>query len=89
MPINIEIFSSTGCGKCTQAKNKLFNLVDEYKTHSFEIIEVDVLEQLDYAVKLGVLSTPAIAINGELCFTGLPSAKELRKILDKFIEVNP
>jgi len=45
-----------------------------------------VLEQLDYAVQLGVLATPALAIDGKLCFTGLPSVKKLRKLLDNTLK---
>ena len=36
------------------------------------------LENLDKAVALGVLSTPSIAIEGELVFSSLPSAKKFR-----------
>jgi len=44
--------------------------------------EVSVLDELDYAVELGVLSTPAIAVNGRLVFRTLPSAKKLRAALE-------
>ena len=40
--------------------------------------EVNILEEMDYAVELGVMSTPAIAINGELTFVTLPAASKLR-----------
>ncbi|HEN47038.1 MAG TPA: thioredoxin family protein [Mizugakiibacter sp.] len=40
------------------------------------------LDELDYAVELGVLSTPAIAIDGELVFSGLPSVRKLRAALE-------
>ncbi len=39
------------------------------------------LEEIDYAIALGVLSTPAIAIDGILLCTGLPSEKKLRAAL--------
>ena len=45
--------------------------------------EVSVLDDMDYAVKLGVLSTPAIAVNGKLLFTALPSEKKLCKVLEQ------
>jgi len=45
--------------------------------------EVNILKEMDYAVELGVLSTPAIAINGELEFSGLPSQKKLRAKLEE------
>ena len=40
--------------------------------------DVNVLEELDYAVELGVLTLPAVAIDGELVFASLPSPLELR-----------
>ena len=76
MTIKIEVFSSPGCGKCGHAKTVLQKLAQELG--GIEWREVNVLEELDYAVALGVLSTPAIAIDGELIFTGLPSATKLR-----------
>lgn len=42
---------------------------------------LDILDDIDYAVALGVLSTPAIAIDGKLVFTCLPSEKKLRQEL--------
>lgn len=86
MPIKVEIFSSPGCTKCTQAKHQLLKLTTEFGSQVIDIVEVDVLENIDYAVRLGVLSTPAIAINGNLCFTGLPSAKKLRAYLQQFLD---
>ena len=39
--------------------------------------QVDVVKEIDHAVALGVLSTPAVAVDGELLFTSLPSEKKL------------
>ena len=41
------------------------------------------VEELDYAVELGILATPAIAIDGQLRFTGLPSIRVLRAEFDR------
>ena len=40
---------------------------------------------MDYAVELGVMSSPAIAIDGKLIFSSLPSAAKLRAALDKHL----
>jgi predicted thioredoxin/glutaredoxin len=37
-------------------------------------------------VRLGVLSTPAIAVDGELVFSALPSAKKLRQTLERRLQ---
>lgn len=81
--IRVEVFSSPGCSKCGQAKEVLRKLAEEIGGGLIEWREVNVLEELDYAVNLGVLSTPAIAINGDLTFTGLPSVRKLRNELDR------
>ncbi|WJW76433.1 thioredoxin family protein [Thiohalobacter sp. IOR34] len=83
MSIEIEIFSSPGCNKCGQAREVLRKLAEEVGSGRIAWREVNVLDELDYAVSLGVLSTPAIAIDGELVFTGLPSIRRLRTELDR------
>lgn len=79
--LTVEVFSSPGCGKCTHAKETLKRIADELGGAALTWREVDVLREIDYAVQLGVLSTPAIAINGRLVFTALPSANKLRRTL--------
>ena len=79
--LKVEVFSSPGCSKCGHAKAVLKKIADEMGPECIQWREVNVLDDLDYAVSLGVLSTPAIAIDGELCFTSLPSARQLRQQL--------
>ena len=80
MTINVEVFSSPGCGKCGHAKDVLRTIAQEMGDQ-IAWREVNILEELDYAVRLGVMSTPAIAVNGKLVFTALPSAAKLRQAL--------
>jgi predicted DsbA family dithiol-disulfide isomerase len=82
MAVRVEVFSSPGCGKCGQAKEVLRKIVQEMGG-DIEWREVSVLDEMDYAVRLGVLSTPAIAVNGKLVFTALPSATKLRQALEQ------
>jgi len=78
MTIKVEVFSSPGCGKCGHAKAVLHKLAGELGDDKIHWREVNILDELDHAVKLGVLSTPAIAINDILVFSSLPTAKKLR-----------
>lgn len=78
MPLKIETFSTPGCSKCAQAREALKAVVDELGKERVAWREVNVLDELDYAVKLGVLLPPAIAIDGELVFPALPSPERLR-----------
>jgi len=86
--IKVEVFSSPGCSKCGHAKTVLSKLGRELGAGQIVWREVNILEELDYAVELGVLSTPSIAIDGELVFSALPSAKKLRAELESRLAVN-
>ena len=86
MGIKVEVFSSPGCGKCGHAKDVLRKLVEEIGGNKIEWREVNILDELDHAVSLGVMTTPSIAIDGDLIFSSLPSAKNLRAELDKRLE---
>jgi len=84
-PLQIEVFTAPGCGKCGQAKARLRRVVEELKLDGLSWREVNILDELDYAVDLGVLTTPAIAMNGELVFSGLPSEKAMLKKLSELL----
>jgi len=75
--LNIEVFSSPGCSKCRHAKDVLRQLADELGGDKINWREVNILDEMDHAIELGVMSTPSIAINGDLVFASLPSAKKL------------
>ena len=87
--IKVEVFSSPGCGKCAQAKMVLKAIVEEIGHDKITWRDVNILEEMDYAVELGVMSSPAIAINGKLIFSSLPSASKLRAALDKQLAQTP
>lgn len=78
MSIKVEVFASPGCSKCGQASEVLCDLAKELGAGQIDWREVNVIEEFDYAVELSVLATPAIAIDGQLQFTGLPSIQALR-----------
>ncbi|MCH7894392.1 MAG: thioredoxin family protein [Proteobacteria bacterium] len=81
--IQVEVFSSPGCNRCGQVFDILQTITRELGAERVAWREVNVLHELEYAVELGVLSTPAIAIDGELVFRVHPSADKLRKTLEK------
>ena len=47
-----------------------------------ELREVDLAQHPEVAVKYGVMSTPAIAIDGELAWEGVPSAQALQERIE-------
>ena len=83
MAIKVELFSSPECSRCAQAKQVLQRTVEDVGADRIQWRAVNVIEEIDYAVALGVLSTPAIAIDRKLVFTSLPSEKKLRQVLEQ------
>lgn len=82
MPIVVEVFSSPGCAKCAKARDELLRLIRERGDTAIQIKEVNVLEAIDRALELGIMATPAIAIDGELVFRTLPREQKLRAELE-------
>jgi thioredoxin len=81
-PIKVEIFSSPGCSRCDQVLDILQKITQELGAEYIAWRAVNVLDELDYAVELGVLSMPALAIDGELIFKSHPSTDKLREALE-------
>lgn len=88
MSIKIEVFSSPGCSKCGHAKDVLRKLADELGGDKIQWRNVNILDEMDHAVELGVLSTPSIAIDDELVFASLPTVKKLRAELESRLNLD-
>ena len=78
--MKVEIFHAPGCPACVAAHTEL-RIAAQEAVNDLEWHELNAVDHLDYAVELGVLTLPAIVINGELVFTSLPSAARLREAL--------
>lgn len=76
--LKIELIASAGCKKCVHARDELKALALEMAGGELEWRDVNVLDELDYAVSLGVLTLPAMAVNGMLVFSSLPTPRQLR-----------
>lgn len=75
--MKIEFFHAPGCERCAAAELQAIAVA----VGGVEWCAVNVLDSLDRAVELGVLTLPALAIDGELVFTTLPSAAQLTAAL--------
>jgi len=62
--MKIELFFTPGCAKCAGATTALKAAAETMP--GIEWREVNVLDDLDRAVDLGVLTLPALAVDGEL-----------------------
>lgn len=84
-PLTIELISTFTCSRCVKAKKNMQQLIKGLNNKNINYREINVLEQIDYVVQLGVLKTPAIVINGELIFRSLPSKNQFYKTLEKYL----
>jgi len=84
--IKVELFSTPGCGKCAEPAEALKAMVESLGEDRVQWCEINILDAIEYAVELGILSPPAIAIDGELVFPALPSADKLRAAILERLE---
>ena len=84
--MHVEVFSTPGCAHCARITEVLEALSEEIGTARIEWRVVNVVDELDYAVRLGVLATPSIVIDGEVVFAGVPSISQLRDRLNEHIK---
>lgn len=75
--MKIDVFYADGCGSCSAARQELKQAVLQAFPASAAWSELDIVKNIDYAVELGVLTVPAVAIDGALAFAKLPSAQQL------------
>ena len=80
--MKIELFYSPGCQECAAAQASL-KAAAQQAVADLEWRELSVLDELDYAVELGVLTLPSIAVDGELVFSSLPTPKQLYEALKR------
>ncbi|HIH70254.1 thioredoxin family protein [Methermicoccus shengliensis] len=77
--MKIEILG-TGCPKC-QALTKYVERAVEELGLKAEVVKVDSIEDI---LEYGVMSTPALAIEGKVLFAGkLPSYEEVYRLIDE------
>ena len=79
MALTVEFFFAGGCSKCAEARDALREAAQAAARVEWK--EIDIGQNPNRAVDLGVMSTPAVAINGKLVFKTMPSAPELRSAI--------
>jgi len=80
--VYVEDFVSPGCVGCPQVKEMLKSLSEEL-SGEITIEEVDITIDTTRAAQYGIMSVPAIAINGGLKFMGVPKREEFKKALQE------
>lgn len=80
--MKVEVLQASGCAQCLRELGALRAAAGQADS-TVDWIELDIVEALDYAVELGVLKAPAVAIDGELVFTSLPTPDALAAAMRK------
>ena len=83
--VYVEDFMSPGCVGCPTVKEML-KILSEELNGEITVEEVDITVDTIRAAQYGIMSVPAIAINGELKFMGVPKKEELKKALMEELE---
>ncbi len=78
--MKVEMFYSPGCAACEDRQAELRASAQD-TVSDLEWRNVNVLENMDTAVELGVITLPSIVIDGEVAFTSLPTKAQLCKAL--------
>ncbi len=83
--VYVEEFMSPGCVGCPAVREMLEELSGEF-SDKLTVEEVDITVDTTRATQYGIMSVPAIAINGILKFVGIPSKEELKKAILEELE---
>ena len=77
-PVSVIEVLGPGCPRCHETQRVVQHVVDEAKLDC----RVQKSTSIDRMVELGVLSTPAIALDGRVVLSGrIPKTEEVRKLL--------
>lgn len=77
--VKVDFFFAGGCDRCAEARDALRETAQSSGEVRWQ--EIDIAKEPNRAVDAGIVSTPAVAIDGQLAFRRMPSAIELRKAI--------
>jgi glutaredoxin len=72
----VQVLSTPGCAGCARTKHMIADVVAGYPELDWE--EIDLTEQPEMAARYGIMSVPAIIIDGALEFSTVPKPDALR-----------
>jgi len=76
--MKVEVYGSSGCKKCSKLKDDIQEIVNKMDKE----IKVVKIEDPVKLAERGIMSTPAVAVDGEVKVKGrVPSSKEIREFL--------
>jgi len=83
MGVMVEVLESNFCPKCAVVKDRVEKVAREM---GVEVRLIDPIEEADRIVDLGILTSPAVIVNGKVKFAGVvPSEEKIRKAIEEEI----
>lgn len=77
--MKIEVFGSENCKKCSSLKQRIDKVINE----STKEAEVNKVTDIERMAKLGIMSTPTVAVDGEVKSTGeMLDEKGIKELID-------
>jgi glutaredoxin len=76
----VQILSTPGCAGCARTKALIARALESFSDLDWE--EIDLIEQPELASQYGIMSVPALVIDGKVEFTGVPKERALRDKLE-------
>ena len=74
----------TGCSRCKTLTSRVEEAITELKIEA----EIEKIENIEEIVKFGVMSTPALALDGIVLFTGrVPTVREIGEVISSKIKI--
>jgi small redox-active disulfide protein 1 len=80
MTVKIEVFYTPTCPYCPMAKKVVKEVAPQFGS-KVEVEEVNAWENQERTAQYGIMSVPAIVINGKVKFVGVPQKDDLIKAI--------
>ncbi|AEA47251.1 thioredoxin family protein [Archaeoglobus veneficus] len=78
----IKLLTSPTCPYCPKAREVLKKLTEKRKDVVVLELSVTTDEGMKEALRFGIKSVPAIIVNDEYVFVGVPALEELENVID-------
>ena len=79
MSVLIELIESDFCPKCAVVRERVEKVAKEL---GVEVKLLDPIEDYDRIVQLGILTSPAVVVNGKVKFAGvIPTEEKIREAI--------
>ena len=81
MGVVVELLESNFCPKCAVVKDRVERVAKEL---GIEVKLLDPIEDTERIVELGILTSPAIVVNGKVKFAGVvPTEEKIKRAIEE------